>query len=238
MKEILEIIKSTSIGILVLVVLAYFLKVYLEKRIAGLADRVADIGRLSLDLKKNLRNEERKELLDFRVAVEKWEYLLQTLLFDFTMLSPSEAEIAPFYKEDKQLFLDVRIAAVKVSTYLRDKDLEIKLMAAINKIRSTYYPIINESMPRLIDLQAALRPLEYKIKQFDESGMKDMSLAPTSEDREEHLKLQTMMTQEMQRFSERLLKEYQSIAEQTYDLKEAVNEYIYRPVNRVEVDKD
>jgi hypothetical protein len=238
MKEILEIIKSASLGLLVLAAIAYFLKIYFEKRIEGLAGRIADIGKVSLDLKKSLRDEERTELLTFRVAVEKWEYLLQTLLFDFTMLAPSEAQIAPFYKEDKQLFLDVKIAVVRVSTYLRNKDLEIQLMAAINKIRNTYYPLINEAMPRLIELQATLMPLDYKLKQFDKSGMKDMLFAPTNEEREEHLKIQTLMTQEMRGFSENLLKEYRGIAEQMYELKEAVNQYIYRPVNRVDIDKD
>jgi hypothetical protein len=238
MKEILEIIKNASIGLVVLVVLAYFLKIYLEKRVERLVSRKVDIEKVSLDLKKSLRDEEREELLTFRVAVEKWEYLLQTLLFDITMLSPSEVQIAPFYKEDKQLFLDVKIAVVKVSTYLRNKDLEIQLMAAINKIRNTYYPLINETMPKLIDLQATLIPLEYKLKQFEKSDMKDMSFAPTNEDRAEHLRTQTLMTQEMQRFSENLLKEYQSIAEQMYDLKEAVNQYIYRPVSTVDVNKD
>ncbi len=131
MKEILEIVKNTSIELIVLTVLIYFLKIYLEKRIERLGNRLADIGKVSLDLKKSLRNEEREELLGFRVAVEKWEYFLQTLLYDFTMLSPSKANILQFYKEDKQLFLDVRIAAVKVITYLRNKDLELKLIPAL-----------------------------------------------------------------------------------------------------------
>jgi hypothetical protein len=39
MKEILEIIKNTSIELIVLAVLIYFLKIYLEKRIERLGNR-------------------------------------------------------------------------------------------------------------------------------------------------------------------------------------------------------
>ena len=253
MKDILEIMKSASVSLIVLVVLAYFLKTYLEKRIEGLAGReekrlerlesslaakVADIGKTSLDLKKSLRNEERAELLAFRVAVEKWEYSLQTLLFNFTMLSASEAQIAPFYQDHKQLFLDVKLAVVRVSTYLRNKDLEIQLMSAISKIRNTYYPMIYAALPRLIDLQAKLIPLELKLKKFAEGGMQDMAFAPTQAERDENLKTQTLMTEEMAKFSADLMKEYRGIAEQLVELKEAVNQYIYRPVHEIEVDKE
>jgi hypothetical protein len=238
MKDILEIFKDASIGLIILVAIAYFIKIYIEKRIEGLASRIADIGKVSLDLKKGLREEERKELLTFRVAIEKWENLLQTLMFDFTMLPPSKAQIAPFYMQDKKLFLDVKIAVVKVSTYLRDKELEIQLMAAINKIRNTYYPLITEAMPRLIDLQSKLIPIGYKLKQFEKSGLTDMTYAPTTLERDEHLKNQSLMTQEMQIFSENLLREYKNIAGQMYEVKEAVNKYIYRPIHTVDIDND
>lgn len=253
MKELLDLVKGASPALLLVIVLAYFVKTYVEKRLEGLAGRgekrltriedglaakVADIGKTSLDLKKSLRNEERAELLLFRVSVEKWEYSLQTLLFDFTLLSGTEAQIAPFTRDDKQLFLDVRLAVVRVSTYLRDRDLEIQLMAAISKIRSTYYPMIYAALPRLIDLQTKLIPLELKMKRFAESGMQDMAFAPTQQEREDNLATQTLMTQEMSGFSAALLKEYQAVAEQLVDVKEAVNKYIYRPVHEVEVDKE
>jgi len=238
MKDLLDFFKGASLGLIIVVTVTYFLKVYLEKRIDGLIGRGTDIGRTSLDLKKSLRNEERAELLAFRVAVEKWEYALQTLLFDFTMLSPSDAQIADFYKADKELFFNVKLAVVRASTYLRDPELEVKLMGITNKIRNTYYPMIGEAMPRLIDLQAGLLPIEYKMKQFEKSGLTDMAFAPTDADREEHLRLQTEMTEETSKFASRLIDEYQNIAVQMVELKQAVNDYLYRPVARVELDHD
>lgn len=238
MKELVELFKTASVGLIVLVVFAYFVKVFLDKRLEAIAGRVTEIAKTSLDLKKSLRNEERTELVTFRVAVETWEYSLQTLLFDFTMLSAMDAQIAPFYAADKKLFLDVRIAAVKVSTYLRDEELEQQLMSTILKIRNTYYPMINATMPRLIDLQTKLIPIDNKLRQFEKSGMQDMTFAPTQKDREEHLAYQTEMTNEMAQFSESLMKEYRSIAEQIVSLKTAVNKYIYRPVDRVDINKD
>jgi len=238
MKDILEIFKETSPVLIIFVVLAYFLKGFIEKRVEGLASKFDDIAKISLDLKKDLRGEERGELVTFRVAVEKWEYLLQTVLFDFTMVSPSKAKVAPLYEEEKNLFLDVKIGIVKASIYLRNKDLELQLMAAIERIRKIYYPLINEALPRLIDLQAKLIPLENKLNQFEQSGMQDMSFAPTEKDREEHLKLQRLMTDEMRTFSEKFLKEYKSIADQMYDLKEAINHYIYRSIEHTAINEN
>ena len=39
-----------------------------------------------------------------------------------------------------------------------------KLMGLVNRIRTTYYPLISASMPTLIDLQARLLPIEMKMK--------------------------------------------------------------------------
>ena len=238
MKDILTILKDASPIMVLIVVIAYFLTGFIEKRLEGLANRVDDIAKVSLDLKKDLRGEERNELVAFRVAVERWEYFLQTLLFDFTMLPPSKAKIAPLYEEDKRLFLDVKVAVVKASTYLRNQDLELQLIASIEQIRRTYYPLINEALPRLIDLQAKLIPMENKLSQFEESRLQNLSVALTEKDREEHLRVQTLMTDEIKAFSGKFLAEYRSIATQMHDLKQAINHYIYRPIEHASIDKD
>jgi hypothetical protein len=260
MKELLDFFQGAPIILIALVVIAYFLKLFIEKKVESLAsrsekraeaqeikaakrterleNRMDEIAKVSLDMKKDLRGEERGELVNFRVAVEKWEDYLQTLLFDFSMLPPSQADVASLYRQDKVLYLDVKIAVVKASTYLRKKDLELRLMAAVTKIRQTYYPMISESLPVLIDLQTKLIPLENKLKQFEQSGMKDMQFAPTTEDRETQLAMQTQMTAEMTKFSGNLLKEYRSIAEQMNELKEEINLYIYRPIHQAALDEE
>jgi hypothetical protein len=215
----------------------YFIKVFLDKRLEGLAGRLEEIAKTSLEVKKDLRGEERSELVAFRVAVEKWENFLQTLLFDFSMLPPSKAQIEPLYSEDKELFLNVKIAVVKVGIYLRDEQLEQRLMAAVLHLRNTYYPLINEPLSRLIDLQSRLLPIEAKMTAFEKSGLSDMSVAPTERDREENAAIQAAMTEEMRHFSENLLGEYRSIAEQLVALKEAINQYIYRPIHEAAIDR-
>ena len=209
-----------------------------EKDRERLADRIENVAKISLDMKKDLRFEERGELVAFRVALEKWDNFLQTLLFDFSMLSSSQVDIKTVYENDKNLFLEVKIGVVKVGIYLRNEELELKLMAAIIKLRKTCYPIINESLLKLIDLQARLIPIENKLKQFELSGMKDMLFAPTQEDRETHLALQSQITEELARFSNNFQSEYLGIAEQMQELKEDINKYIYRPINQTAVDKD
>jgi hypothetical protein len=245
----LEIFEKASPVLLVIVAAAYFLKVFLEKRLEGLAgraerrlervaNRVEEIAKTSLDVKKELRSAERGELVAFRVAVEKWENFLQTLLFDFSMGPPSKAKIEPLYQKDNDLFLEVKIAVVKVGIYLRDKQLEQQLMAAVLNLRKTYYPIINEPLPRLIDLQSRLLPIERKLAVFEQGGLSDMSVAPTDKDREEHAALEAQLTEEMRCFSGNLLKEYRGIAEQLVALKEAINQYIYRPIIETVINKD
>ena len=46
------------------------------------------------------------------------------------------------------------------------------------------------------------------------------------------------MTAEMSKFSESLLKEYRSIAEQLNELKDEINKYIYRPIQHADLDKE
>lgn len=223
--------------ILILVVIGYFLKLFLEKRIEGLAGRFEEIAKTSLEIKKEIRHEERTELVTFRVALEEWESFLQTVIFDYSMTPPSKAAVETLYKEDKDLFLKVKVAVVKVGIYLRDKELEQQLMAAVIKLRQTYYPIINEPMPRLIDLQSRLLPYEIKRTSFEKSGFSDMNFAPTEKDRELQADLQNQLTKEMQHFSETLLKEYRGIAEQLCALKESINKYIYQPIHHTDIDK-
>jgi hypothetical protein len=238
MTDLLEVFKNASPVLLVTVVAVYFLKVFLEKRLEGFAGRVSEIAKTSLEVKKELRSDERGELVAFRVAVEEWENFLQTLLFDFSMGPPSKAQVEPLSQKDNELFLKVKIAVVKVGIYLRDKQLEQQLMEAVINLRKTYYPIIYEPMPRLIDLQSRLLPIELKMTAFEQSGLSDISVAPTDRDREEHAALEAQLTEEMRCFSENLLKEYRGIAEQLVALKEAINQYIYRPIREAAIDKD
>jgi len=249
MDETLKLFKEASPLLICLAVLAYFGKLLIEKCIdAGfkkiereqddLVQRVEAIASTSLEVKKELRGEERKELVDLRVAVDKWEYFLQTVVFDFTMVAPEKAEVIPLYQKDKELFLEVRLAVVKACTYLRAQKLEEKLMSMVVQIRQTYYPLINASLPKLIDLQAGLRLIDLKIKQFEKSGLRDMSCAPTEQDRAESQRLQAAMTEEVRSFSNAFLQQYRGIAEQMNELKEGINYYIYRPIKETDIDKE
>ena len=238
MQELLDFIKDNSPLVVVAIAVVYFIKVFVEKRMEGLAGRFDEIAKTSLGVKSKMREDERKELVDFRVALEKWEDFLQTLLFGFSPQTASDAYIKDCQDKDHKLFLKVKIAVVKVGIYLRNKELEQRLMAAVIKLRHTYYPIINESMSRLMELQSQLAPIRQKLAVYEQSRGMDMASAPTAADRDAHALLQAQVTQEMLRFSENLLKEYRGIAEQLVELKEAINAYIYRRIERTAIDKD
>jgi hypothetical protein len=238
MKDLWQFLTGASIGTTVLVAIAYFGKAYFEKRPEILATSIQDIRKISLDVKRDLRLEERKELVEFRVAVEQWENFLQTVLFDYTMRPPSKADVALLYEDDKKFFLNVKIAVVKVGIYLRDKELEQELMSIVMKVRLMYYPLINDALSRLIDFQTQLIPLDMKLKQFVDSGMSNMPFAPTEQDREANLHLQQRMTAEMAAFAGKLKADYPPIAQLLANLKESMNQYIYRPIGKAEIDSD
>ncbi len=238
MEEMLKLLRDTSPILLLLAILAYFAKVFIEKRLEGFAGRVEEVAKTSLDVKKGLRDAERDELLALRVAIEKWEYFLETAASDFAMADPSKAQVSALYERDKELFLDVRIAVVKVSTYLRNRELERQLMSAILEIRKVYYPVLDQAILKLIDLQGQLQPIERKLREFEQSGMRDMTNAPTEQDWKGSLTLRGLMTTEVARFSEAFLSQYRGIAERMDTLKESINEYIYRPIREAAIDKD
>jgi len=115
MNEIFQFLQNASIGFIIAAVVVYFAKGFIEKRLEALAKSVEDIRKTSLDVKKELRSEERGELVGYRVAVEKWEYFLQTSLFDFSILDPAKTTIETLYEQDKNTFFEVKIAVVRAS---------------------------------------------------------------------------------------------------------------------------
>lgn len=59
-----------------------------------------------------------------------------------------------------------------------------------------------------------------------------LTFAPTEQDRVENLRLQECMTEEMRDFSQELGGKYQEIAVLLADVKEKINAYIYRPIDK------
>ena len=183
-------LKISGFVLLVVLVVGYFAKLVIEEVIDAafkrreraeddLIRRMDEIGKTSLDIKKGLRQEEREELVALRVAVEKWQYFLETAVFDFSMLDPARADVRTLYERDKRLFFAVRLAVVKTSAYLRNPQLEQDLMRAIISIRNVYYPLVTRAASNLIDIQTQLRVIDSKLKAFAEGGMKDPAFAPT-----------------------------------------------------------
>src|SRR5262249_22282620 len=102
-------LKISGFVLLVVLVLGYFAKLVIENVIDAafkrreraeedLLRRMDEIGKTSLDIKKGLRQEEREELVALRVAVEKWQYFLETAVFDFSMLDPAKADVRTLYE--------------------------------------------------------------------------------------------------------------------------------------------
>ena len=238
MQELYDLFKKASPVMLCVVIMAYFVKTAVEKKIDGVESRITEVARTSLDIKKELRSEERSDIVAFRVALTKWEDCLLGGLTEFAGQVPSQATANSFYEEEKKIFLEVKIEAVKASIYLRDEQLEQRLMGSISKIRNLYDPLINRILPQLIDLQVQLIPLEVKMNRYRESGMTNLAFAPTQEDLENNRRIQTAMTAHLKDFSDSLLAQYKPIAEELSNMKKDINRYIYRSVDTPAINRN
>lgn len=237
MTEFYRFISTASPIVIFVMITAYYLNAAIKKRIDGLEDRMTAVASTSLDIKKDLRNEERAVLVDFRVNLTRWEDFLLRVLTEYANQSASQSDINTYYQRDSQLFLDVQTGAVKASIYLRDEALEQKLMASITKIRALYSPLISLALPQLIHLQSQLIAIDIKMKRFLASGLTDLESAPTEADEKLHKANNLAMTAVLKDFSDKLVAQYVPIAKQLLMLKSAINTYIYRPVETAAINK-
>ncbi len=253
MEDLLKVLKSSSPTLTLIVVLAFFMKTFIEKRIEGIADDInaasriareeqkeiaASIRNTSLEIKQEMRNEERKVLVGFREAVEEWQDFLQDAVFNYAFSEGSDANVKRLYERERDLFLKVKVSVVKSCIYLRDEKLEQSLMSDVVAIRKFYFPLIHEAMPRIIDLKVQLVAIDDKLKRVQQNGGKDPAITLTQADRQANLKLQENLTAELQKFASSLVEGYRPIAVKLNELKEKMNGYIYRPIKSAAIDEN
>jgi hypothetical protein len=238
MQEILNLLKGSSPIIISLVIIAIYLKDLIEKRLNAISGRIEEVNKTSLGIKKDIRGEERGELIEFRVALEKWDYFLQTSLIDYSIADFNEMQVKDLYKSDRDLFLDVKVSIVKSCIYLRNKELEKELFDTVINIRKNYYPLINLLLPDIIDLKAKKAFFDNKLVQFQKSGMKEMAFAPNEQDLIENRNINAELTSKLKTYADLSIEKYREIAVQLDQLKETMNKYIYRPIKETVINED
>ena len=206
----------------------------LKSRLGAIEKRVD----ASLAIKKGLRGHEQDELVEFRVAVEKWEYFLQSCVGDLTMRAETQQfEPADFHDRDSELFGAVRLTAVKASIFLRDPALENELLQTITTIRRMYYPKLETTMRELLEIQGQMLPYLTRLKLYEASGLKDLSVALNADEAAVLIGLRHRMTASIGRYAEGLIADYRPIAEQLWELKDKINVHIYRPLTTHAIDE-
>ena len=206
----------------------------LKSRLGAIEKRVD----ASLAIKQGLRGHEQDELVEFRVAVERWEYFLQSCVGDLTMRAETrQFEPADFHDRDSELFGAVRLTAVKASIFLRDPVLENELLQTIMTIRRLYYPRLDATMRELLDIQGQMIPYLTRLKLYEASGMKDLSVALNADEAAVLIGMRHQMTAAIGRYAEGLVAEYRPIAEQLWELKDKINVHIYRPLTTHAIDE-
>lgn len=240
MDKIYELLKQSPLVILI-VVLGYFGKVYVESEIDSVNARITEISKSSLSIKQDLRGEERQALLEFRIALERWEHFLFSSLTSISTRKITTESINAFYDEESRLQLAVKEGVAKIGIIAQDEDIYTNAYSIIINISNTYNPLISKYLPVLIDLQAALEPIEYRMMMFDQSmkgGAKfELSLEQAQADQKQNHMLQTRLTDVIQQYSNELLEVYPKLVEQLTDLKIAMNTQVYRPLTTDRIDE-
>jgi hypothetical protein len=236
--DLINQISTAPLWVIAGALLLYLSRQLFEGRLKSEFTRMEKLFDSSLGLKTGLRSQEQEALLDFRLAVEKWEYSLQNCIDDvMTQVSLGAFDPDKFYKADQANFGKARAAAVKASVLLRNRQLEEELLDTISVARNLYYPLITKAINETIPINQQLAPITLKLTQFEASEFRDLSLAPTEADRDRQKELLEQMTAVMAEFCKALVVNYPPIAEQLYDLKDKINTHIYRPLQTHRVDE-
>lgn len=226
-----RLLTSTPIWILAIAALIYLGRTWFDAavktRFAGLEKRID----ASLEIGKGLRGHEQNELIGFRVAVEEWEYFLQTVVGDVTMSTEKpDFDAGAVTRADQRFFGAVRMASVKASIFLRDPGLEGELLKTIAMIRNLYYPMMQAAMSKILDLQGQMLPYLIRVRQYEASGFRDLTAALDAAEAQVFIGLRHAMTAALRNYAEQLVANYDPIAGQLLDLKARINVHIYRPV--------
>jgi hypothetical protein len=209
-----------------------------EGRLKSGFARIEQLEETSLSLKSDLRSREQDALIEFRLAVEAWEYFLQHGITDMSMeMDLGTFEPSDFYKLDVATFGDVRKAVVKASVLLRSRDLEGELLQTITAVRGLYYPLVQTAMSQIITIQGDLAPYLTRMKLFEASALTDLSVALTPAEATKVADLRTDMTATLAQYCIALVDTYKPIAEQLYALKEKINVHVYRALDSHKIDQ-
>lgn len=242
MEDLYKFISEASATVLIIAAFAYFLKRFIEKKLDGFAERsekrFESIVDASIDIKTALRHEERKHIVELRAAMEEWEFFLQSLLTRFSNMQASDADINKILEEENDHFRKVRLQVVRIAAYVRDWEFENQILEAIQKIRTTYSPLIFELIPEIIDVHAELMPIQQRMNAISEGKMDGITLDQTKLDQKNHTRLMKALTDVNQRFSDSLVGKYQVVANELVDLKLAINNYVYRPITSTSLEED
>lgn len=238
----LELVKASTTAPLWMIAgafLLYLVQKVFEAQLERRAKRLEQIDDNSLKIKTGLRSGEQDALVDFRQKIEQWEYFLQTGIGDIALKSNlGDFDPARFYDADTQFYGAVRLAAVRASVLLRDGALELELLETIGAIRKLYYPLIAQASLDAIEVKRQLDPFLLRIRQFEDSGLKNMAVALSKEESEQVVGLRQQLSAVLAEYCHGLVTSYQPIAEHLMALKERINVYIYRPLVTAAVDRD
>lgn len=255
MKDILDILTSNAVKnsplFLLVIILAFGLKAFVEKKFDLLNSNIQAVSSTSLSIKESLRDREVDALIEFRENIEEFQHLLISALTNFGNEKVTSESINAFYKNENKLYLDVKKSIAKMGVILRSEEIYLNSDKVLSEIREINNTVIKNNLNQLIDLQTKQEIIEQRFEILKQDFQKQITENPNADPeadkkaltqakalQTENSDINARLTELMGKVSKETIQAQPKIIDLLVDLKISVSNYVYRPLKSHEINRE
>jgi len=240
--DIIKTLRQQSPGMIVILMIAYFGKSYLEKKIESVQTRIDRVSASSLKVKTDLRGKERDALVEFHQVLTGWEHFLISAPTKITTDSFDDEFSNRFYNEEDNHLLEVKKASAKLSVLLSDRSLDGLVFEVIAKVQRTYHPVVNEMIMPVIDLRSEAQQIDERVKaaiELEQNGKSTPELVQQAQQDFQRLKeINKQLTDLAREAAKSQLEMQKPLRELMEDLKIQSQALVYRALKSDQVGEE
>ncbi len=227
---------------ILILVLAYFGRGYLEERIESIHRKVDRVSASSLKVKTDLRHHEREALVALHLALTEWEHYLLGAPTLITTASFDENFSNDFYNKEDDFLLKVKLASAKLSVLVSNRDIDLKLYELIQQVQVSYQPVVNGIINQVIDLRSEAALLEQEVAasvELEKRGEVTPILVEKARKNLNRVKeINQMLTNLAKNASEKQIEIQRPLREKFENFKILSQALIYRTLENDQIGKD
>jgi len=234
--DIIKTLRQQSPGMIVILMIAYFGKSYLEKKIESVQTRIDRVSASSL------KGKERDALVEFHQVLTGWEHFLISAPTKITTDSFDDEFSNRFYNEEDNHLLEVKKASAKLSVLLSDRSLDGLVFEVIAKVQRTYHPVVNEMIMPVIDLRSEAQQIDERVKaaiELEQNGKSTPELVQQAQQDFQRLKeINKQLTDLAREAAKSQLEMQKPLRELMEDLKIQSQALVYRALKSDQVGEE